>query len=198
MSEIPQVADEFIDENKKLCQTMTKKGGRYSKQETHIRRSEVFRLHFDYGYSARKIAGMMKINRNTITNDIRYWYTQVSDKWKTVDPTKWTIRSTERLELQRTRLREELDKAKSVQEKLSIERLILDIESRILQTPIKILETLVQSNNAAITWVNNWMKKNKHKDRLLSHHDIVNVSSKSKEKINKILNDEKENGSGVY
>lgn len=198
MSETPIVSDEFIEENQQLCQTMPKKGGRYSKKELLFRRNEVFRLHFDYGYSARKIADIMKINRNTITNDVQYWYSQVSKKWKKVDPTKWTIRSTERLESQRTRLREELDRTKNIQDRLSIERLILEVESKILQTPIKILGTIANNHELATKQVNDWLKKNKHEDRFLAYNDLIRVSSKSKEKINKIINDEKTSGEGVY
>ena len=47
-----------------------KNGGPYPIQAKKTRRDEVFRLHFDYGYSARKIADMLKINRNTINSDI--------------------------------------------------------------------------------------------------------------------------------
>jgi len=36
-----------------------KKGGPYSKDEREKRQNEVFRLHFEYGYSATKIADLM-------------------------------------------------------------------------------------------------------------------------------------------
>jgi len=42
-----------------------KSGGPYSKDEREKRQNEVFRLHFEFGYSAVKIADLMKINRNT-------------------------------------------------------------------------------------------------------------------------------------
>lgn len=198
MSEIDSISSEFIEEN--LCQAMPKspKTRIYTKDEKEKRRNEVYRLHFDYGYSARKIADMMKINRNTINSDIQYWYSQVTIKWKSVDPTSWIIRYIERLELQKTRLREEIDKTKNVQEKISIERLILDVESRILQTQLKLLESIRLNHELATKWLNDWMKKGKHKERYITYYDILGVSAKSKEKINKIINDDRKNGTGGY
>ena len=43
-----------------------KKGGPYTKKEQDERRQEVFKLHFEKGYSASKIFEMLKVNRNTI------------------------------------------------------------------------------------------------------------------------------------
>lgn len=191
------VEKEFIQENIASCKKRHKKGGPYSKQDRKARRNEVFRLHFEYGYPAIKIAEMMKVNRNTINGDIQYWYYQVSKKWKSADPTIWVRRYIERLELQKTRLREELDKAKNIQEKISVERLILDVESKMLQTQLKLLESLRLDHESATKWINDWMKKNKHKDRLSTCSDIFYVSAKSREKIMKIIKDDR-NGIGVY
>ena len=49
----------------------SKKGGPYTKQEQEKRRDEVFKLHFEYGYSATQISQMLKINRNTINSDVQ-------------------------------------------------------------------------------------------------------------------------------
>lgn len=188
------VEKDFIQENIESCKKVRKKGGPYNKQDRQARRNEVFRLHFEYGYPAVKIAEMMKVNRNTINGDVQYMYSQVSKKWKSVDPTNRIIRFTERLELQKTRLREEVDKAKNVQEKISIERLILDVESKILQTQLKLAESIRVTHELTTKWVNDWMKKNKHKDRLVTYYDVLTVSSKTKEKIIKIIKDDRRNG----
>ena len=42
-----------------------------------IRRDKVYKLHFEYGYSARKIDTMIKASRNTINSDISFWYGQI-------------------------------------------------------------------------------------------------------------------------
>lgn len=71
------IASEFIAQlDSQLCQTMpkSKKGGPYPINQKQKRQNEVYKLHFEYGYSARKIAEMMMINRNTINGDLQYWY----------------------------------------------------------------------------------------------------------------------------
>ncbi|MBI3842698.1 MAG: hypothetical protein HY295_06125 [Thaumarchaeota archaeon] len=195
--DLPAVTREFIKENRKLRQTRPKKGGPYSKQDRHLRRNEVYRLHFDYGYSARKIADMMKINRNTINGDIQYWYSQVAKKWKSVHPSYAIIKNIERFELQETRLREELDKAKSLQEKISIERLITDVESRILQSHIKLVESIRLNHENGIRWLNKWMEKNKREERYMEYSDLQRVSSKSYQKIRQIINQDRERNGGL-
>ena len=61
-----------------MAQVQEKKGGPYTKNEKMKRQNEVYRLHFELGYSAVKISDMMKINRNTINSDINYWYSSLS------------------------------------------------------------------------------------------------------------------------
>jgi len=64
------ISDDFIETNKKFKpDTRRKKGGPHTKQEIIDRKNEVYRLHFEYGYSARKIADLMKVNRNTVNGD---------------------------------------------------------------------------------------------------------------------------------
>ncbi len=102
-----------------------KKGGPYTKQEIIDRKNEAYRLHFEYGYSARKIADLMKVNRNTINSDIDYWYSKIVDNTNEVDPSCAIMINIQRLDIQRSRLREQLDKTETFQEKLALERLIL-------------------------------------------------------------------------
>jgi len=77
------VDEEFIKQNQNLNSKIIKKGGPYTKTEREHRQQEVYRLHFEYGYSAKKISELMKINRNTINGDITYWYSKIS-KTKTI------------------------------------------------------------------------------------------------------------------
>jgi len=73
LSELTQASD-FSDQNLVNCpsefKSKNKKGGPYSKQDRDSRIDEVCRLHFEYGYSAKKISELMKVNRNTINNDL--------------------------------------------------------------------------------------------------------------------------------
>src|SRR5579883_2877159 len=104
--ELPSVETEFIEENKKqVYRARSKNGGPYSKLERDKRQEEVYKLHFEYGYSARKISELMKINRNTINGDIDYWYSKVYNKTNNMyNPDIAIILNTQRLEMQRTRL----------------------------------------------------------------------------------------------
>src|SRR2546427_6719750 len=82
--ELPLVSNEFIEENKEFSQIFNhgiKKGGPYDKKRRFFRRQEVYRLHFERGIPAIKIADLMKINRNTINNDIRFWFCTIAKDW---------------------------------------------------------------------------------------------------------------------
>ena len=110
-----EISSEFIVDNQQLCQTMPKsipkkEGGPYPESQKKTRRDEVFKLHFDYGYSARKIADMMKINRNTINSDIAIGYSQLQKQDDTISVDDWLNKLLYRLEAQRSRLAENLDK----------------------------------------------------------------------------------------
>jgi len=192
ISELPQITPDFLDENEKLCQTVpnSKKGGPYSKKERDSRRDEVYRLCFEYGYSARKISELKKINRNTINGDIQYWYDKVVKNWNSLDPEFLVIKNIERLELQKTRLIENLHRTKIQQEKIPIERLAFDIESKILQTQLKMNASTEKAHKLATKWLNDWMKRNNLKDRYISYGDTMSVSGKTYEKIRRLLKDE--------
>ena len=196
MSKLPQVTSDFLDENEKLCQTMpnSKKGGPYSKNERDFRRKEVYRLHFDYGYSARKIAELMKINRNTVNGDIDYWYSKIIKNNNIFNPEFAIIVTLQRLEIQRSRLREQLDKTGQFQEKLALERLMYEIDSKISYTHNKLCESTQKVWDLSINHLNRWMKDNKKTERFMTSFDKISVSDKAKEKINKIINEDKSRG----
>ncbi len=192
ISELPQITSDFLDENEKLCPTVpnSKKGGPYSKKERDSRREEVYQLCFEYGYSSRKISKLMKINRNTINGDIQYWYGKIVKNWNGLDPEFLVIKNIERLELQRTRLVENLHRIKTQQEKTPIERLAFDVESKILQTQLKMNASNENAHKLATKWLNTWMKRNNLKDRYISYGDAMSVSGKTYEKIRHLLKDE--------
>jgi len=192
MSELPPVSSDFLDENEKLCQTkpQSKKSGPYSKKQRESRRNEVYRLHFDYGYSARKIAELMKINRNTINGDIDYWYVKIVDNNNFFNPAFAIILIFQRLKVQRSRLREQLDKAGS-QEKSGLERLMFDIDSKIAHTNLKMCASMQQNMDTSMYYLNKWMKDNKKTERYMTLFDRIAVSDKSKEKIDKIIKEDR-------
>jgi len=193
-SDLVQVSKDFIEDSKKIKfpKQEKKRGGPYPKNEKLERRNEVHRLHFDYGYSARQIADMMKVSRNTINGDISYWYDKIGKNINSlVDPEVLVLKYITRFELQRTRLRIALDKTKVFQEKLGIEKLIFDIESRIMQTRLKLIDSQIKSFNDSTSRVNDWMKKQRRDERFLSVFDVFSVSDKSHKKIKNIMKEDK-------
>ena len=189
-TKLPQVSKEFLNENQK-CKTNSKsekkKGGPYSKTDRQARRTEVYRLHFEYGYSALKISELMKINRNTINGDIQYWYSKVVKNWRASSPEFLVVKNIERLELQRTRLSEYLNNTNNLQEKLGIERMILDVESKISHTQLKLHDSIEKTHKLGTKWLNEWMKEHSHNERYISYGDLMRVPSKSYEKIRGLM-----------
>lgn len=148
----------------------------------------MYRLHFDYGYSARRISEMMKINRNTVNGDIDYWYVRILKKEaKIINPEIAIVINIQRLEIQRSRLREQLDKAKSVQEKMPVERLIYEIDCKILYTYSRLSDSEKRSFEHKMESLNTYLKENNSKTRYMTLSDKISVSHKTLEKINKLI-----------
>jgi len=120
--------------------TVTKKGGPYSKKDQMIRRDKVFHLHFELGHSATQISMMLNVNRNTINSDIKYLYSQLSKNWESRGINSRGLIQIQRLEFQRARLFGELEKQERYKEKHMIEKLLFDIDNRLLQFIVKIKE----------------------------------------------------------
>ena len=189
-----QISKKFLEENKSdLSQFMpkTRRRGPYSKQEKESRRNEVYRLHFDYGYSARKISELMKVNRNTINGDISYWYSKVTSNHNVFDPEMDILICLKRFEVQRTRLRIQTDTTTEFHDKIALERLILDIDSKVLQVYQKLGESTKRVMDAVTENLNHEMKKQKKDARYMLLFDKIVVSESAKEKIEQIIREDK-------
>ncbi len=116
----------------------SKKGGPYTKQEQEKRRDEVFKLHFEYGYSAVQIAKLLNVNRNTVNEDIKYWCTELYNEDKSNFSRDWLDKQFMRLELQRARLRKELEEDISLKDRLQVEKCITNIDLSISSLIVKI------------------------------------------------------------
>jgi len=170
-----------------------KRGGPYTKSEKRKRREEVYRLHFDYGYSARKISELMKINRGTINRDIMFLYSNVEKKWADLDPTNYVMNQVERLKIQRTRLRNQLDYVKLFQEKMAIEKLIFDIDIKITNFQIRLSESEKNIIRRIVNGINFRFEKDKNGMGRLAPDMFIDVPIKARQKINKILDEAKSN-----
>ncbi len=128
----------------------SKKSGPYTKPEQEKRRDEVFKLHFEYGYPAVRIAKMLNVNRNTINEDIKYLYSEMYDEDKATFSKDWLDKQFTRLELQRARLRKELEKDIPLKDRLQIEKFITNIDLNI--------STLIVKIEASRRFVTLWIK----------------------------------------
>ena len=194
-----QISKDFLKQNSKYVKTKRpkKKGGPYSKNDKIVRRDEVYRLHFDYGYSARKIAELMKVSRNTINGDMQYWYSKILRNIHIINPETSIIVQLDKMKIQGTRLREQLDKASDGSERITIERLIFDINSKIMHTVQKLADSKIRNQERAAEWLNNQMSKNNWPERTLTYFDTISVSPKSYERIRRIINEDRQLGNQI-
>ena len=183
-----EVSQDFIEEGK-LCKVVQKKpNAPYSKKDRLARRKEAYRLHFELGYSAVKISDMMKVHRNTINEDIKYWYSKLIDQFNEYGFEAIMQEYIIRLESQRTRLLELLDKEKELMSKLAIERLITDVESRLQNILFRIAELENYYNKYGLKMANDALKKiDNQKKFFYSPWETILVSKAQREAINKIL-----------
>ena len=114
-----------------------KQGGPYTKNEQDERRNKVYSMYFEKGFSAIKIAIELKVNRNTINQDVKFWRSSLTQKDQ-IKPAIWLLEQKEHLEQQKDRLLELLEITKDFEQRLRVEKIILDIESKITNLVIKI------------------------------------------------------------
>ncbi len=188
----PDVSSEVI-ESGKLKTKSKKKGGPYSKSETVQRLDEVYRLHFEYGYSAREISELINVNRNTVNHDISSLYLKLKDEMDRDSVDDWINKELVRYESQRARLRNELDNDITLQEKLVVEKMIFAMDSKISSLLVRLKLIGYEGYEFGVSFLNDWLKKNGFKDRIMSKDSLLRIPEKSRKKIYKLL-DLKPNG----
>ena len=151
----------------------------------------MFRLHFDYGYSARKIADMIKINRNTINSDITYWYSQLQKEDSKVSVEDWINKMVYRLETKRTRLMKKLDKATSLNDFLVLEKMLYEIDIKIVQIVMKIQNTNQVMYDRTTIRFNNWLEEHGYKERYVLWGQTLRVTSDTQKNIKRLIQSDK-------
>ena len=116
-----------------------KQGGPYTKNEQYERRKKVYSMYFEKGFSAIKIASELEVNRNTINQDIKFLRSDITKKDQ-IKPAIWLLEQKEHLEQQKDRLIELLEITKDFEQRLRVEKIILDIESKITNLVIKMTD----------------------------------------------------------
>jgi len=199
MSEIPHILPEFLDENKELARTSqnSRRGGPYTKHDRVKRRNEVFRLHFSLGYSAVQISQMMKVNRHTINDDLKYWYSEMAKDWNRGQVDSWLMKQVYRLEEQRTRLLLKLEKAAD-DIYLHIEREIKDIDFKIFHMISKASYSRETNINVILKELNEQCKKNLIPASFIRPFDLIKISKKTNDQIRELIKGDLKNNQETW
>ena len=180
------------DGNKKLDLVRPRqKFAPFTKAERKKRRSEVYQLHFEQGMPATKISELMNVDRNTINNDVNFLYRQALSDYNLNDMSLQDILDKQlvRLETQRDRLGAYLSDTKNVPNKVTIERLIADIDFRVLTAVEKINHNTVQFYDEIIKVVNKIAENKKLDVRFTSLFELQAISIHSRISLNKLKED---------
>lgn len=105
-----------------------KNGGPYTKKEQEERRLKVYQHHFVEKKSAVEISVIVGVNRNTINDDINFWYQQLSNQLEEQDLQTRIVTQLQRKEIRRGRLFEYLEETENLNEKIRIEKLMNEID----------------------------------------------------------------------
>jgi hypothetical protein len=193
-----EINQEFIEENKKINVNLVKhrqnsrhKFAPFTKSQRRKRRMEVYKLHFEHGVPATRIAELMKVDRNTINNDLKILYRKALNDYDPDDMSLDDILQKQflRLETQRDRLCLYLCDAKDINNKIAIERLIADIDFKLIGAIEKV------NHNASIFWdeiikgVNKIAENNNLHMRYTSLFELHKISIDSRISLNKLRED---------
>ena len=140
------INQEFIEDNKKLNlnlvrprQNCRQKFAPFTRSQRRKRRIEVYKLHFEHGMPAIRIAELMKVDRNTINNDLKILYREaLYDYNPDMSLDDMLQKQLVRLERQRDRLCLYLSEAKDISSKIALERLIGDIDFKLIAAIYKV------------------------------------------------------------
>ncbi|MBI5698257.1 MAG: hypothetical protein HZC29_07245 [Thaumarchaeota archaeon] len=183
-----EVTSEFIAENRK-------RGGPYSKEDRIKRQAEVYRLHFELSYSVPKIAELMKVNLKTIYNDVRALNKRLGIEWDQLGINSTIMKLVNRLELQRQRLVERLESAKTYADAMSTEKMIYEIDWRLLSFITKFNWDISRFTEATVAELNICAKKYETGNTWVAKKSVFCCSDETYRKIEELMkNDPKEKG----
>jgi len=164
----------------------------FTKAERERRRTEVYKLHFENGMPATRIALLMNVDRNTINKDLKFLYRQAfKNDYNLDDMSLDDILEKQliRLETQRDRLGAYLTDANDVNTKITIERLIADIDFRILTAIEKINHSSNRFLDEILKNVNKMAEINNLKLRYTSLYELRKISIDSRKSLDEIRED---------
>lgn len=188
-----QIDQEFIEENKKIDlvrhrQNHKHKFAPFTRSQRRKRRMEVYRLHFEKGVPAIRIADMMNVDRNTINNDLKILYNKALNDYNPNAVTFDDILQKQlvRLETQRDRLGLYLYEAKDLNSRITVERLISDIDFRLLGVIERLNQNLVRFWDEVIKQINKSAENEKLKSRYTSLFELNRISIDSRKSLDEL------------
>jgi hypothetical protein len=193
-----EINQDFIEENKKINlnlvrhgQNSKKKFAPFTRSQRRKRRMEVYKLHFEHGVPATRIAELMKVDRNTINNDLKILYQEALNDYDPEDMSLDDILQKQllRLETQRDRLGLYLCDAKDINNKIAIERLIADIDFKLIGAIEKVNHNTGRFWDEIIKGVNKIAENNNLHIRYTSLFELHKISIDSRMSLNKLKED---------
>lgn len=186
---------DFIAEGiKKANPRPRKRGGRYTKRQKIARQQQVLELYVQRGYSVSKIAELLQVNRNTISNDIKKIDEDLTIQYEKGYASTFVMKQIHRMEVSRSRLIDELEKQTDIKIKLVIEKQVFEIEKWIAATVSRVnnlnQEVIARSTDMANSMAEEY---NIHL-RWLSPTEALVVTKETYEKINAIIKKDKIQG----
>jgi hypothetical protein len=160
----------------------------FTKIQRKERRDEVYRLHFEHAVPATRIAELMKVDRNTINNDLKILYKKaIKNHNSDLTYDEVIEKHLLRLETQRDRLGSYLTDTKDINSKITIERLITDLDFKIIGVMERIDQKIVRHWDAVTKHVNHIAEKDNLKSRYTSLFELYRISIDAREDLNKLI-----------
>ena len=129
----------------------------------------------------------MKINRNTINSDVAFCYSKIRVDYDEEVFDDWLNKQLLRLESQRVRLRKEIDSDVTLQERIMVEKMLLDLDSKISSLIIKMLTAQHTQTDISVKCLNDCMDLEGSKKRYMSTGKLYRLPEKQTKKIFELL-----------
>ena len=189
------IDQEFIQENKKNKLNLVRprhnhkqKFAPFTRSQRRKRRMEVYKLHFEHGVPATRIAELMKVDRNTINNDLKILYREALNDYNPKDISLNDIiqKQLVRLETQRDRLSLYLCDARDETSKIAIERLIANIDFKLIGAIERLNHNDGRFWDEIIKRLNEIAEHKKMGIRYTSLFELCEISADSRKSLNKL------------
>ena len=183
-----KISNNTIVENKKIDLVRPRhKFAPFTRADRRERRNEVYKLHFEHGMPATRIAILMKVDRNTINNGLKILYNKaVRDYNSDLTFDEVIEKQLLRLETQRDRLGLYLCDAKGINNKIAIERLIADIDFKLIGAIERVNHNTRRFWDEIINRVNKIAEKENLKVRFTSLFELYRISIDTREDLDKL------------